>query len=453
MDRNYYNLEVVYDCAVGRFHDCTLSRVSRRLRTIASLMDVCASIDFFSQELDNMKRKYNLHIDEDFDFDKFLPTNPSNIVKDIFPILEEMRSIGFQDNARDVHTIASKYFPTLSDDEIAKHQYTDQKKYEEETRRKKIIEDFRKALVNIDKGENVSDYELETALQKAIYELFNIIIAIKKEIHSNNNSKEKGEGLYQELKNRYIPDGFIGTWKSQKDYKKWVDNSYEDEISPELRRDFVAKKLIEVLESFIQDDPEHQLPSNKKKYEKEFHGTFDEHKDPNMMKYHYATLRQFMRYDNGLLFVSDASKLGKYIFMNRKGLCAEKIEMLFDFIGLNLVVAEEEKKNVGKINIIPNKKKNSIFSSFVTEPIKADSIIKKLHELVRGKEKPKERMKPLRAALDAGVINKPSWDAFKIEFGDNFVSSKSSFDSYLKVDSKPYFGADFEKLIAIFKEL
>lgn len=93
------------------------------------------------------------------------------------------------------------------------------------------------------------------------------------------------------------------------------------------------------------------------------------------------------------------------------------------------------------------------FDAFITELSKSDRIKAKLHELAEHKEKPKERMKPFRAAMDAGVMTKPSWEAFKKEFGQDFISSKASFDDYLRKDKTPYEGGDYDKMIEDFKDI
>lgn len=342
MDRKYHNLKVVLDCAIDRLNSTTLSGASSRLMKIASLFDISAAIDFFAIELEDMKTKYNPYIDADFDFDNMIPSNPFFGKSSMFPVLEEMRKQSFIDVARDAYSVSECYFPSEKADDIAQLQWEKPALYEESLKKKEARDLFRKSLISIERGEFISDFEIEEALRSAIDTLINTLHKIQYEITNyTRDSDIKGKALFDELAMKYIPEGFMSVWDSFKDYKKWKDECIVD-IAIEAKKDHIAKHLKDVLEFFIVDDPEHELPSLIKKYEKEFEDMFADYINSQKMKAKYAILRSFMKYDNGLLFVSDESKLGKYIFMNRKELSSENIEMLFDFIGLNLVVQKEE---------------------------------------------------------------------------------------------------------------
>lgn len=78
-----------------------------------------------------------------------------------------------------------------------------------------------------------------------------------------------------------------------------------------------------------------------------------------------------------------------------------------------------------------HKKGCTPFSSLVINPDKADEIMKLLHKYIKGKKYAKAIMKPIRAAVDAGVIDKPTWGQFRAEFGDDWVKSKFSLQKYL----------------------
>lgn len=66
------------------------------------------------------------------------------------------------------------------------------------------------------------------------------------------------------------------------------------------------------------------------------------------------------------------------------------------------------------------------FRQCVTFPEDAEFLIQKLHELVDIQTSPKEIFMPVRAAMDAGVIKRPTWGEFCAEFGCDKVNSKSS---------------------------
>ena len=94
-----------------------------------------------------------------------------------------------------------------------------------------------------------------------------------------------------------------------------------------------------------------------------------------------------------------------------------------------------------------------MFASAVTYLQKADAIIKLIHEYMEGKTKPKDVMMPIRAAMDAGVIRRPTDEEFNNEFGENKVKGKSSFNDYTNPDKTPYTGADFDAMKAGFRKI
>ncbi len=55
-----------------------------------------------------------------------------------------------------------------------------------------------------------------------------------------------------------------------------------------------------------------------------------------------------------------------------------------------------------------------------------DKILAMLHEQIDKKTKPKDILLPLRCAVDAGVIRKPTWSEFCEEFGSHKLKSKAS---------------------------
>lgn len=87
------------------------------------------------------------------------------------------------------------------------------------------------------------------------------------------------------------------------------------------------------------------------------------------------------------------------------------------------------------------------FAALVPKPEKADMILKRLHELVKGKVQPKDITMPIRAAIDAGAISRPSWGKFCKEFGFNEDSSwKSAYSNYTNPNKTPYYDAAFDTM-------
>ena len=76
----------------------------------------------------------------------------------------------------------------------------------------------------------------------------------------------------------------------------------------------------------------------------------------------------------------------------------------------------------------------------------------------KNRNKPKDIMMPVRAALDARVIRKPTYTEFKAAFPEFVPRAKSSFDGYLKIEKfenqHPYYGVGaFLDMVSEFKQL
>ena len=93
------------------------------------------------------------------------------------------------------------------------------------------------------------------------------------------------------------------------------------------------------------------------------------------------------------------------------------------------------------------------FASTVVDASKAHEVIMLLRQLMEGKTKPKDVLMPVRAAMEAGVIRRPTWEEFCQEFGSHRLKSKTSFSDYTNPDNKPYAGADFEMMKDKFRRL
>lgn len=93
------------------------------------------------------------------------------------------------------------------------------------------------------------------------------------------------------------------------------------------------------------------------------------------------------------------------------------------------------------------------FRLCVTNPEQADVVIEKLHQLMEGKTKPKDVVMPIRAAMNAGALGRPTWESFCQEFGADRIKSKSSYSAYTNIDIEPYQGSDFNQMVSDFKKL
>jgi hypothetical protein len=75
-----------------------------------------------------------------------------------------------------------------------------------------------------------------------------------------------------------------------------------------------------------------------------------------------------------------------------------------------------------------------------------------LHEYIDNQTKPRCIVMPIKAAMEVGVISRPSWTQFVQEFGKNKIRSKSSLTDYLN-ENYVYQGEDYKKLIYIFQQI
>ena len=94
------------------------------------------------------------------------------------------------------------------------------------------------------------------------------------------------------------------------------------------------------------------------------------------------------------------------------------------------------------------------FKKLAFSPECADKVISRLHVLMKGKLKPRDVLMPLRAAIEAGAIRRPTWAEFISEFGSK-LASKASLSGYTdptkdKYGDDPQFWAmveDFRQMI------
>lgn len=91
--------------------------------------------------------------------------------------------------------------------------------------------------------------------------------------------------------------------------------------------------------------------------------------------------------------------------------------------------------------------------SAINNKAAAIMIISTLHQLMEGKTKPKDVIMPIRAAIEAGAMRRPSWEEFCSEFGDKRVKSKSSLIVYTDPRENKYEGETFDLMVDKFRKM
>lgn len=94
----------------------------------------------------------------------------------------------------------------------------------------------------------------------------------------------------------------------------------------------------------------------------------------------------------------------------------------------------------------------SRFYSVVIVHSKAQEVIALIHRFLKGKTNPKDVAMPFRAAMEAGVIRRPTYGEFVSEFGEGRIS-KSMFEGCCRPDNNPYFGEAYDKMVEMFQQL
>ena len=76
-------------------------------------------------------------------------------------------------------------------------------------------------------------------------------------------------------------------------------------------------------------------------------------------------------------------------------------------------------------------------SSFVVKEGKTTTVITMIRDYQSGKSKPKDLAMPVRAAMDAGVIRRPTFNEYKAIDGLAYMT-KTTFTDYMNPNNKPY---------------
>ena len=94
--------------------------------------------------------------------------------------------------------------------------------------------------------------------------------------------------------------------------------------------------------------------------------------------------------------------------------------------------------------LFKKKKKVPDFRDAIIDKEKASKIIAILHEMIDGCTQAKDVVRPIRAAIAAGLMRCPTWTEFHKEF-PNAICSKSSLERLKKEDNSSYVGCELFK--------
>lgn len=98
----------------------------------------------------------------------------------------------------------------------------------------------------------------------------------------------------------------------------------------------------------------------------------------------------------------------------------------------------------------------SDFASYVINKDQAKDVLKLLHQYIDGKKKPQAASIPIRAAIDAKKLHKPTWEIYREEF-PNCKNSRTTFEKYAgaSFDTTAAFrGKDiYEDMVAAFRAI
>lgn len=111
-----------------------------------------------------------------------------------------------------------------------------------------------------------------------------------------------------------------------------------------------------------------------------------------------------------------------------------------------LTIRESSKSKKKKTKIVD-------FKRNITKPEKAESILKRLHELIDRHEKPIDKIRPLMAAIMAGAIKDIPHADFVAEFGDYNPKTYSANKNKLKGENWRKNDEDFKLYVSEFKTL
>lgn len=308
--------------------------------------------------------------------------------------------------------------------------------------------------------DKVSEEHLRLTLSKHLGELCKELEGIANEMYQRKLTQADGEQLFETLSRSF-------NWECGKqvmdDWKNWMAEWEDDEDNSVLLRHARGKMYEEMLElfksGFLNPKLKRQLEADMDDCEGEIRFECFENVPAGIdVRKHYSALRDLVDLKNKC-YQPKKAIIGKYMFNNRQTVREEQRRAFYRF--LRMMQRLEELKKVNTTEKIPLKKTEettlhtdtaSLFSKIVTYPAKQETVINRLHELMDRQTLPKAIVMPIRAAIEAGAIRRPTWTEFCAEFGNKKMKSKASFSKYTE-SSYQYEGENFKVMIDDFRAL
>lgn len=155
---------------------------------------------------------------------------------------------------------------------------------------------------------------------------------------------------------------------------------------------------------------------------------------------------------------SNFERLNYYLFHRRKELTRSAIASFFVYAEIVPLLEAKicEYENIMSNNAGSNNEHNNSYQSsnyqFVIHENIAEEVIAKIKSYQNGKSNPKDVAQPVRAAIEAGVIRRPTHFEYTSVAG--FASiPKSSFSDYTNQSKTPYLDETYKEMINDFKSL
>lgn len=90
---------------------------------------------------------------------------------------------------------------------------------------------------------------------------------------------------------------------------------------------------------------------------------------------------------------------------------------------------------------------------FISFPLQEKEILALLRKHLEGQQTPKDKLRPVRAAQEAGAIRRPTLKEMQRAFPEHFQMNSSSFYKYTRDDYTPYQDQAFLTLTELFRQL
>ena len=298
------------------------------------------------------------------------------------------------------------------------------------------------------------------ALSKLLSRLRQTLAEIAKAMEERKLSQADGEKLYAQLEARFT---FTAGSQVKKEWDEWQENyEYDTNLIERHAKGKLYAEMIQLFQSgFLAPQLKHQQAADMADFDTEIDfNLFQETPEGMDVRKCYSALRDLFQYKKGCL-IPQKGIIGRYIFRNRQQVREEQRNAFFRF--LRMAEWLDEMKQKDKTGKYPSTAKttpplsaqpttNSSPCKFIPNPQDSVKILELLHELIDGQTKPLDIVMPIRAAIEAGVIRRPTWDEFRAEFGVHKLKAKSSFTQY--TGNGYHFDTEvFYQIVAKFKSL